>query len=184
MSLSSPTGTCIQGVKKIFSIPACHSDKLFSHFACSSILNMCLDKYDWVRNWLGGLVLAHWASLTDVLWGSSRVPKSANLSGKNVDQSQQTSRSGKRTLDLAKCRTWIPDNLHVISSWYLRTMGKEFIFQFSRRKWNRNAWRTPEKVYVGGVLYHWTSKHEKLLAQQKIVFPRWPNKTFLDTVNK
>ena len=123
----------------------------------------------------------------DVLRGSSRVPPpitSADLSGKNVDQSQQTSRSGKRTLDLAKCRTWIPDNLHVISSWYLRTMGKEFIFQFSRRKWNRNAWRTPEKVYVGGVLYHWTSKHEKLLAQQKIVFPRWPNKTFLDTVNK
>ena len=28
---------------------------------------------------------------------------------------------------------WIFDNLHVISSWYLRTMGKEFIFRFSRR---------------------------------------------------
>ena len=28
---------------------------------------------------------------------------------------------------------WISDNLHVISSWYLRTMGKEFIFRFSRR---------------------------------------------------
>ena len=28
---------------------------------------------------------------------------------------------------------WISDNLHVISSWYLRTMGKEFILRFSRR---------------------------------------------------
>ena len=28
---------------------------------------------------------------------------------------------------------WICDNLHVISSWYLRTVGKEFIFWFSRR---------------------------------------------------
>ena len=48
-------------------------------------IEQCLDKYDWVRNWLGRLVLAHWASLTDVLWGSSRVPnplKSADLSGK------------------------------------------------------------------------------------------------------
>ena len=34
---------------------------------------------------------------------------------------------------------WISDNLHVISSRYLRTMGKEFIFQFSRRSWGRNA---------------------------------------------
>ena len=34
---------------------------------------------------------------------------------------------------------WISDNLHVISSRYLRTMGKEFIFQFSRRLWGRNA---------------------------------------------
>ena len=45
---------------------------------------------------------------------------------------------------------WISDNLHVISSRYLRTMGKEFIFQFSRRSWGRNAWRTPKKVCVGG----------------------------------
>ena len=34
---------------------------------------------------------------------------------------------------------WISDNLHGISSRYLRTMGKEFIFQFSRRSWGRNA---------------------------------------------
>ena len=45
---------------------------------------------------------------------------------------------------------WISDNLHVISSRYLRTMGKEFIFQFSRRSWGRNAWRTPKNVCVGG----------------------------------
>ena len=45
---------------------------------------------------------------------------------------------------------WISDNLHVISSWYLRTMGKEFIFRFSRRSWGRNAWRTPKNVCVGG----------------------------------
>ena len=45
---------------------------------------------------------------------------------------------------------WISDNLHVITSWYLRTMGKEFIFQFSRRLWGRNALRTPKNVCVGG----------------------------------
>ena len=45
---------------------------------------------------------------------------------------------------------WISDNLHVISSWYLQTMGKEFIFQFSRRSWGRNAWRTSKNVCVGG----------------------------------
>ena len=45
---------------------------------------------------------------------------------------------------------WISDNLHVISSRYLRTMGKEFIFRFSRRSWGRNAWRTPKNVCVGG----------------------------------
>ena len=28
---------------------------------------------------------------------------------------------------------WISDNLHVISSSYLRTMGKEYIFRFNRR---------------------------------------------------
>ena len=33
----------------------------------------------------------------------------------------------------------ISDNLHVISSRYLRTMGEKFIFQFSRRSWGRNA---------------------------------------------
>ena len=44
---------------------------------------------------------------------------------------------------------WISDNLHVISSWYLRTMGKEFIFRFSRRLWGGNAWRTPKNVRVG-----------------------------------
>ena len=30
---------------------------------------------------------------------------------------------------------WISDNLHVISSRYLRTLGKQFIFRFSRRLW-------------------------------------------------
>ena len=43
---------------------------------------------------------------------------------------------------------WISDNLHVISSRYLRTMGEEFIFQFSRRSWGRNACRTPKNVYL------------------------------------
>ena len=42
------------------------------------------------------------------------------------------------------------DNLHVISSWYLRTMGKEFIFRFSRRSWGTNAWRTPKNVCLVG----------------------------------
>ena len=45
---------------------------------------------------------------------------------------------------------WFSDNLHLISSWYLRTMGKEFIFRFSRRSWSRNAWWTPKNVCVGG----------------------------------
>ena len=45
---------------------------------------------------------------------------------------------------------WLSDNLHVVSSWYLRTMGKEFIFRFSRRSWGRNAWRTPKNFCVGG----------------------------------
>ena len=44
---------------------------------------------------------------------------------------------------------WISDNLHVISIWYLRTMGKEFIVRFSRR-WGGNAWRTPKNICVGG----------------------------------
>ena len=36
---------------------------------------------------------------------------------------------------------WISDNLHLISRWYLRTMGKEFIFRFSRRSFLRtSAW--------------------------------------------
>ena len=34
---------------------------------------------------------------------------------------------------------WISDNLRVISCQYLQTMGKGFIFQFSRRSWGRNA---------------------------------------------
>ena len=37
-----------------------------------------------------------------------------------------------------------------ITRWYLRTMGKEFIFRCSRRSWGRNAWRTPKNVCVGG----------------------------------
>ena len=45
---------------------------------------------------------------------------------------------------------WISDNLHVISSWYLRTMGKEFILRISRRLWGRNAWRTPKNICMGG----------------------------------
>ena len=45
---------------------------------------------------------------------------------------------------------WISDNLHVITSWYLRTMGQEFIFRFSRRSWGRNTWRTYKNVCVGG----------------------------------
>ena len=40
---------------------------------------------------------------------------------------------------------WISDNQHVISGRYLRTMGKEFIVQFSRSSWGRN-----KKVCVGG----------------------------------
>ena len=50
------------------------------------------------------------ASHADVLTGSSRVPApltSADLRGKNVDQSQQTFRSGKCTLDLEKFRAWL-----------------------------------------------------------------------------
>ena len=45
---------------------------------------------------------------------------------------------------------WISDNLHVITNWYFRTMGQEFIFRFSRRSWGRNTWRTPKNVCVGG----------------------------------
>ena len=41
---------------------------------------------------------------------------------------------------------WISDNLLVISSRYLRTMG----IQFSRRSWGSNAWRTLKDVSVGG----------------------------------
>ena len=47
---------------------------------------------------------------------------------------------------------WISDNLHVISSWYLRTMGKEFIFRFSRRSWGRNEWQTTKNVCVEAIL--------------------------------
>ena len=45
---------------------------------------------------------------------------------------------------------WISDNLHVISSRCLRTMRKEFIFQFSRRSSDRSAWLTSKNVCVGG----------------------------------
>ena len=34
---------------------------------------------------------------------------------------------------------WIFNNLHVICSQYLRTMGKDFIFQFNRRSRGWNA---------------------------------------------
>ena len=49
---------------------------------------------------------------------------------------------------------WISDNLHVISSWYLWTMGKEFIFPFSRCSWGRNTWRTSKNVCVGDYMHH------------------------------
>ena len=62
------------------------------------------------RDWAYEQALHLGASHADVLRGSSRVPApqtSADLSGKNVDQSQQTSRSGKCTLDLEKFRAWL-----------------------------------------------------------------------------
>ena len=46
----------------------------------------------------------------DILRGSSRAPApktSADFSGKIVEQSQQTSRSGKCTLDPETCRAWL-----------------------------------------------------------------------------
>ena len=52
---------------------------------------------------------------------------------------------------------WVSDNLHVISSWYLLTMGNEFVFQFSRCSWGRNVWRTPKNVCVGGWWYQGTA---------------------------
>ena len=51
------------------------------------------------------------------------------------------------------CADWIFDNLHVISSRYLQTMGKEFIFQLSRCSWGRNAWQTPKNACVGGYYF-------------------------------
>ena len=45
---------------------------------------------------------------------------------------------------------WISDNLHKISSRYLRTMGKEFIFQFSRR--SRDA---PQECLRGRLICSW-----------------------------
>ena len=48
---------------------------------------------------------------------------------------------------------WISYNLHVISSRNLGKMGKEFIFQFSRRSWGRKTWRTPKNVCVGAMVY-------------------------------
>ena len=39
---------------------------------------------------------------------------------------------------------WISGNVHVISRWYLRTMGKEFIFRLA----DGNAWRI-SKNFVG-----------------------------------
>ena len=49
-----------------------------------------------------------------------------------------------------KSTDWISDSLRVISSRYLRTMGKEFIVRFSRHSWGKNAWRTPKNVCVRG----------------------------------
>ena len=70
---------------------------------------------------------------------------------------------------------WISDNLHVIFSRYLRTMGKEVIFQFSRLSWGRNAWRTPKNVCLGGyvicceMIYCWWIfiRSEQSLKPQK-----------------
>ena len=64
---------------------------------------------------------------------------------------------------------WISGNLHVISSRYLRTMGKEFIFQFSRRSWGRNAWRNPKNVCVGGY------KGNRCVAWILRALPVWPS---------
>ena len=55
---------------------------------------------------------------------------------------------------------WTSDNLHVISSRHSRTIGKEYIFQFSRRSWGRNAWRTPENVCVGG---YWNNRLPRII---------------------
>ena len=59
---------------------------------------------------MGTFTYRYLAFHADVLRGSSRVPAprtSADLSGKNVDESQQTSRSGKCTSDLEKFLAWL-----------------------------------------------------------------------------
>ena len=64
---------------------------------------------------------------------------------------------------------WISHNLHVISSWYLWTMGKEFIFRFSRRSragtrdqplrtsaWEANGLINDVIIEIGRVAQHWS----------------------------
>ena len=68
---------------------------------------------------------------------------------------------------------WISDNLHVISSWYLRTMGKEFIFQLSRRSWGGNAWRTPKNVCVGGYQTCQLVRHSVTCSIAYYRFSKW-----------
>ena len=85
------------------------SAKLQNMRACTGKTGLSSTKLVWLIQ-IAGWSADQTASHADVLRGSSCVPAprtSADLSGKNVDQSQQTSRSGKCTLVLEKFRAWL-----------------------------------------------------------------------------
>ena len=78
---------------------------------------MCLSGFELYSRWVPLAYLFYYlgtvsyiASHADILGGSSRFLPHEHLltwAEKNVDQSQQTSTSGKCTLDLEKFRAWL-----------------------------------------------------------------------------
>ena len=78
---------------------------------------MCLSGFELYSRWVTLAYLFYYlgivsyiASNADILGGSSRFLPHEHLltwAEKNVDQSQQTSTSGKCTLDLEKFRAWL-----------------------------------------------------------------------------
>ena len=110
-----------------------------------------------------GIIACH----ADVLRGSSHVPApwtSADLSGKNVDQSQQTSRSGKCTLDLEKFRAWLNsamkgEDLTVLKQTTQLTHKRSYWWLPSQSRWKKLPRRL--NLLNGSRLYYKTITCEK-----------------------
>ena len=105
------------------------------------------------------------ASYADALWGSSRVPvpqPSADLTGKNVDQSQQTSRSGKSTFDLEKFRAWLSSSKD--QKGLMKGEELTVLEQTTQLTHKRSCYRLPSQS-------HWKKLPRRLNLPMKVGFP-------------